>query len=115
VTDVSLDLIANSPLKLKSLNILQTSVTEEKITEFSSSCFIQHLWISTSNRERDSVSLRKSVLPSLEDPDPEIQELGIWSLVDILERRKEQGEETLLPFRMRSSFAFSFHFFHPIR
>jgi hypothetical protein len=71
-----------------------TSVTLEKIREFSHSTVIQYLWVSASDVETDLENLRKFILPSLKDPNHKIQELGISSLLEIIE---SHAEETLLP------------------
>jgi hypothetical protein len=95
VTDASLDLILQRPMKLKSLDIRMSKATPEKIREFihNSPPSLRYLGIGRSDLETKLLVLTKFALPALGDPDLDTQLLGLQSFRETFESR---GAEELI-------------------
>jgi hypothetical protein len=89
VTDASLDLIATSPLMLRSLDIRMSKASRERIRCFIETALpsLRYLGIGRSDLETKVLVLCKLALPALDDPDLGTQLLGLQSFREIFESR----------------------------
>jgi hypothetical protein len=87
VTDASLDLIERSNLKLRSLDIHMCHVSTEKVEELMERCHsLRYLQVGRADEGLQILILRKIAFSALEDPDPEVQLLGLQALQEASER-----------------------------